>query len=92
MKLGLLPGAGGTQRVPRLAGVEGAISLMTTGNPINATKAAELSLVDRVVNGDDLVAQAVAYAEELVAANAPQKQARTAQITLTDSDRAMLNQ
>ena len=92
VKLGLLPGAGGTQRVPRLAGVEGAISLMTTGNPINATKAAELSLVDRVVNGDDLVAQAVAYAEELVAANAPQKQARTAQITLTDSDRAMLNQ
>ena len=92
VKLGLLPGAGGTQRVPRLAGVEGAISLMTTGNPINATKAAELSLVDRVVNGDDLVAQAVAYAEELVAANAPQKQARTAQITLSDSDRAMLTQ
>lgn len=92
VKLGLLPGAGGTQRVPRLAGVEGAISLMTTGNPINAAKAAELSLVDRVVNGDDLVAQALAYAEELVAANAPQKQARTAQITLTDSDRAMLTQ
>ena len=92
VKLGLLPGAGGTQRVPRLAGVEGAISLMTTGNPINAAKAAELSLVDRVVNGDDLVAQALAYAEELVAANAPQKQARSAQITLTDSDRAMLTQ
>jgi len=92
VKLGLLPGAGGTQRVPRLAGVEGAISLMTTGNPINAAKAAELSLVDRVVNGDDLVAQALAYAEELVAANAPQKQARSAQITLTASDRAMLTQ
>lgn len=86
VKLGLLPGAGGTQRVPRLAGLGPSINLMTTGNPIAASQAAEWSLVDRVVDGD-LLTEAVAYAEQLVAEQAPQKQARNGQLILSDADR-----
>ena len=48
VKLGLLPGAGGTQRSPRLGGVEAALELMTSGNPIPATRALELGLVDKI--------------------------------------------
>jgi 3-hydroxyacyl-CoA dehydrogenase len=70
VKLGLLPGAGGTQRVPRLAGVEAGLDLMLSGSPIAAARAAELGLVDQVVDGD-LDARARAYVEELMAASAP---------------------
>ncbi|MGI9264769.1 MAG: 3-hydroxyacyl-CoA dehydrogenase NAD-binding domain-containing protein [Gammaproteobacteria bacterium] len=67
IKLGLLPGAGGTQRTPRLAGVEAALELMTTGNPIPAGKAFELGLIDKIID-DDLRAGAMAWAEELIGA------------------------
>ena len=67
VKLGLLPGAGGTQRTPRLAGVEAALELMTTGNPIPAGKAFELGLIDKIID-DDLRAGAMAWAEELTGA------------------------
>jgi len=65
VKLGLLPGAGGTQRVPRLAGVEASLDLMLSGNPIPAPRAAELGLVDRIVE-DNLLAAARNYAGELL--------------------------
>jgi 3-hydroxyacyl-CoA dehydrogenase len=66
VKLGLLPGAGGTQRVPRLAGVEAGLELILGGAPIGANRAAELGLVDRVVD-EDLTAAAKDYVRELVA-------------------------
>ena len=62
VKLGLLPGAGGTQRLPRVAGVEKALQMCATGNPIGAKEAFECGLVDRLVEGD-LIPHAVAYAE-----------------------------
>ncbi len=65
VKLGLLPGAGGTQRTPRLAGVQAALDLMTSGAPIPASSAEAAGLVDRVVD-DGLDAAALAYARELV--------------------------
>ncbi|MGB5491431.1 MAG: 3-hydroxyacyl-CoA dehydrogenase NAD-binding domain-containing protein [Woeseiaceae bacterium] len=65
VKLGLLPGAGGTQRTPRLGGVQAALDLMTSGTPIGATAALELGLIDRIVEGD-LRAEAIAWARELV--------------------------
>ncbi len=65
VKLGLLPGAGGTQRAPRLAGVEAALDLITSGNPIPASRAHELGLVDKIVDGD-LRDEAIAWARELV--------------------------
>lgn len=80
VKLGILPGAGGTQRVPRLAGVEAALALMTTGNPVAAEDAASMHLIDRVLQGEDLQAAALAYAQELVAQGAPLKRVRDLQI------------
>jgi len=66
VKLGILPGSGGTQRLPRVVPVAEAIKMMTTGNPIPAEKAKELGLVDEIVAGD-LLEGAVAYAKKLVA-------------------------
>jgi len=64
VKLGLLPGAGGTQRLPRVAGVKKALEMTATGNPISAREAFECGLVDRLVEGE-LIPHAVAYAEEV---------------------------
>jgi 3-hydroxyacyl-CoA dehydrogenase len=64
VKLGLLPGAGGTQRLPRVAGVGKALQMAATGNPIGAKEAYEVGLVDRLVNGE-LEKHAVAFAEEV---------------------------
>ncbi len=69
VKLGLLPGAGGTQRTPRLAGVAAALDLMTSGNPIGAEAALEHGLIDRIVDGD-LRKAAIGWARELVAGGA----------------------
>lgn len=75
VKLGLLPGAGGTQRTPRLAGVEAALDLITSGNPISAAKAEKLNLVDVVVEGD-LLNGALAYASSLADDEAALKRVR----------------
>jgi 3-hydroxyacyl-CoA dehydrogenase len=64
VKLGLLPGAGGTQRLPRVAGVQKALEMTTSGNPIGAQEAFEIGLVDRMIEGD-LLQHAVAYATEV---------------------------
>lgn len=63
IKLGILPGAGGTQRLPRAIGVGEALRLITTGAFIDAAKGAALGLVDKVAEGD-VVAEAVAFASE----------------------------
>lgn len=52
VKLGLIPGAGGTQRLPRLAGLEAAFRMCLSGEPVGAAEALELGIVDRVVEGD----------------------------------------
>ena len=64
VKLGLLPGAGGTQRLPRVAGVPKALEMVTGGAMISAKEAHDIGLVDRIVEGD-LVQHGVAYAEEV---------------------------
>ena len=64
VKLGLLPGAGGTQRLPRVAGVEKALQMCATGNPIGVREAFDCGLVDRLVEGE-LLPHAVAFAEEV---------------------------
>ncbi len=66
VKLGLLPGAGGTQRLPRLAGVTAALDLMTSGNPVSVSVAQESGLIDKIVDGD-LREGAIAWALQLVA-------------------------
>src|ERR671926_662413 len=64
VKLGLLPGAGGTQRLPRVAGVRRALEMCATGNPIGAKEGYDCGLIDRLIE-DDLIPHAVAYAEEV---------------------------
>jgi 3-hydroxyacyl-CoA dehydrogenase len=64
VKLGLLPGAGGTQRLPRVAGVQKALEMVTSGSPIGAKEAFAVGLVDRLCEGE-LVQHAVALAEEV---------------------------
>ena len=64
VKLGLLPGAGGTQRLPRVAGVRKALEMCATGNPIGAKDAFDCGLVDRLIEGE-LIPHAVGYAEEV---------------------------
>ncbi len=61
VKLGLLPGSGGTQRLPRVVGAAQAVQMMTTGNPIAAEKALQVGLVDEIVQGD-LLEGAIAFA------------------------------
>jgi 3-hydroxyacyl-CoA dehydrogenase len=65
VKLGLLPGAGGTQRVPRLTGVKAALDLMTTGTPIAAAQALSIGLIDKVLEGD-LLSGAVEFAKDVI--------------------------
>ncbi len=65
VKLGLLPGAGGTQRLPRIVGVKAALEMVAIGDPIPAKKAAEVGLVDKVVGEGSLEADAIAFAKEI---------------------------
>lgn len=67
IKLGLLPGAGGTQRVPRLIGAGPALDLILSGTQISASDALELGLVDKLHEGDDLRDAAIAFAREKIA-------------------------
>ena len=76
VKLGLLPGAGGTQRVPRLAGVKAALEIITSGNPLGAAEAADLNLLDEVLPDENLREGAIAYARDLVDSGALLKRVR----------------
>ncbi|HSS66147.1 MAG TPA: enoyl-CoA hydratase-related protein, partial [Gammaproteobacteria bacterium] len=62
IKLGLMPGAGGTQRLPRLVGLEAALEMILSGDPVSAGRAHEIGLVDELAEGDPVEA-AVAFAE-----------------------------
>lgn len=70
VNLGLLPGAGGTQRLPRLIGAQAALEFMVEGKPANADQALALGLIDAVIEGE-LPAAGLAYAEQLIDDNAP---------------------
>ncbi len=67
VKLGLLPGAGGTQRLPRVAGIEAAVEMCSTGNPVSAAKAESLGLVDLVAEEGKLAETAIAFARDCIA-------------------------
>ncbi|MBU0862818.1 MAG: enoyl-CoA hydratase/isomerase family protein, partial [Alphaproteobacteria bacterium] len=64
--LGVIPGAGGTQRMPRLVGLDAALTLMTSGRPVSGAQALDMGFVDALA-GDDLRADALAYAAQLIA-------------------------
>ena len=64
VKLGLIPGAGGTQRLPRLAGMIKAAEMCASGEPITATEALQVGIVDRIIEGD-LLEGAIAFARDV---------------------------
>lgn len=77
--LGLLPGAGGTQRAPRLVGAAAALDIILSGRHVGAAEALKLGLIDRVAQSDDTLAEGLAYAQELLAAQAGPRRSRDAQ-------------
>ncbi|WP_414433584.1 3-hydroxyacyl-CoA dehydrogenase NAD-binding domain-containing protein [Alloalcanivorax venustensis] len=85
VKLGLLPGAGGTQRLPRLVGAKAALDMIVGGNPVKAKDAFKVGIVDEVVGGD-LLEGALAYARKLVAENAPLRKIRDLDVKKEDAD------
>ncbi len=76
VKLGLLPGAGGTQRLPRLVGVPQALEMVTSGTPIGAKQALAAGLIDDITPEDGLRAHALEFARTVLAENRPLKKVR----------------
>jgi 3-hydroxyacyl-CoA dehydrogenase len=85
VQLGLLPGAGGTQRTPRLVGAAAALEMMLSGRHVGAVEAHQLGLVDRVAEEGDPVEAGLAYASELLAQGVPVRRTRDA-AALADRD------
>lgn len=83
VKLGLLPGAGGTQRLPRLAGVIAALDLMTSGAPMTAEPAQTQGVIDTIVDGD-LRDAALSFAKKLIADGAGPR--RTSELPASEAD------
>src|SRR5436190_4610167 len=75
VKLGILPGAGGTQRLPRVVGPQKALSMIVSGEPIRADEALKVGLIDEIVDGD-LTAAGVAFAEKVLNEKRPLKKIR----------------
>jgi 3-hydroxyacyl-CoA dehydrogenase len=75
VKLGIIPGAAGTQRLPRLAGIAKAVEMCSDGNPMVAPEAFELGIIDKLIEGD-LLTGALAFAHEIVAKPLPKTRER----------------
>ncbi len=75
VKLGIIPGAGGTQRLPRLAGIAAAVEMCAEGKPISAEQALKFGIIDRLI-ADDLLTGAVAFAREVAAKPVPKTRER----------------
>ncbi|HXP77499.1 MAG TPA: 3-hydroxyacyl-CoA dehydrogenase NAD-binding domain-containing protein [Stellaceae bacterium] len=90
VKIGIVPGAGGVERLPRVAGLEAAIKMIVSGDPARAPQAAKLGIVDAVVEGD-LLTEAVAFAQRVVAEKKPLRRLREVPIETGGKDwRALL--
>jgi 3-hydroxyacyl-CoA dehydrogenase len=85
VKLGILPGAGGTQRLPRLVGAERALNMIVSGSPVAARDLAKTDLLDLTVDGD-VPAAAVAFAERIIAEKLPLKKARDIKIDFPNAE------
>lgn len=80
VNLGLLPGAGGTQRAPRVMGVKAATELMLSGKHLSAKAAVAAGLADKLVESEDPVGAGLAYTRELLAAGAPVRRTRDIEV------------
>lgn len=75
VKLGLIPGAGGTQRLPRLAGIAKAVEMCASGEPVSAQEAVSAGIADRIIEGN-LLEGAIAFAREIAGKPAPKTRER----------------
>jgi 3-hydroxyacyl-CoA dehydrogenase len=80
VKIGILPGAGGTQRLPRAIGLEHAVNIILSGNAVPAIHLKDTALFDEIIEGD-LLTGALAFAKKLIAAGTPPKLLRDVKIT-----------
>ena len=76
VSLGLLPGAGGTQRLPRLIGVEQALKMVTSGTHLSADKCLKSGLIDKMASENQLLEDSTSFAKEIIANNRPLKKVR----------------
>jgi 3-hydroxyacyl-CoA dehydrogenase len=83
VKIGIIPGAGGTQRLPRLAGVAKAAEMCAGGDPIRAPEALQYGIIDKIVDGD-LLEGAIRFARDLVAKGEPPRKTRERNEKLKD--------
>jgi 3-hydroxyacyl-CoA dehydrogenase len=85
VKLGILPGAGGTQRLPRVVGVETALNMIVSGATVAASDLRSTALFDQIIEGD-LLAGALAFARGFVAEKRPRKHVRDITISYPDAE------
>ena len=90
VNLGLLPGAGGTQRLPRLTGLKTAIDMITSGRPLNANDAKVAGIVDEV-SGDDVAQAAMGFARELLRGGAGKRLTKNIPLQFNDDDTVLLS-
>src|SRR5713226_2790377 len=88
VKLGIIPGAAGTQRLPRLAGVAKAVEMCVEGKPVSAEEGAKLGVIDRMIEGD-LLKGAVAFAREVAAKPAPKTRERNEKLGKPEENTAI---
>ena len=88
VKLGIIPGAAGTQRLPRLAGVEKAVEICVEGKPVKASDALKYGIVDRLIEGD-LLAGAIAFAREIAGKPAPKTRERNERLGTPEQNAAI---
>jgi 3-hydroxyacyl-CoA dehydrogenase len=89
VKLGLIPGAGGTQRLPRLGGVAKALEMCTDGKPVAAADAFRIGIIDRLIDGD-LLTGAVAFAREIAGQPAPRTRERSQKLGTAEENAAII--
>src|SRR5437667_4802104 len=88
VKLGIIPGAGGTQRLPRLAGVAKAVEMCAFGEPVKSQDALTAGIVDRIIEGD-LLSGAIGFAREVAGKPAPKTRERSEKLTDSSGNAAV---
>jgi 3-hydroxyacyl-CoA dehydrogenase len=88
VKLGIIPGAGGTQRLPRLAGVAAAVEMCVGGKPVSAEQALKYGIIDELIEGD-LLTGALAFAREIAGKPAPKTRERNAKLETPEQSAAV---
>jgi 3-hydroxyacyl-CoA dehydrogenase len=90
VKLGIIPGAGGTQRLPRLTGVAAAVEMCAEGKPISAEQALKYGIVDRLIEGD-LLTGALAFAREVAGKPAPKTRERNEKLRTPEQNASIFD-